>query len=92
MIILFSEHCANPAFHAGKWSNKMIHFESLPDCAIVRLPMVRQLFGISSPTVWRWSKNGLLPQPIRVSGITGWQVGAIKKALKRHSCSEIGHV
>jgi len=63
----------------------MIHFESLPDCAIVRLPIVRQLFGISSPTVWRWSKNGLLPTPIRVAGITGWQVGAIKLALKRHS-------
>lgn len=63
----------------------MNQFESLPDCAIVRLPMVRQLFGISSPTVWRWSKNGLLPTPIRVSGITGWQVGAIKLALKRHA-------
>jgi len=63
----------------------MNQFESLPDCAIVRLPMVRQLFGISSPTVWRWSKNGLLPTPIRVSGITGWQVGAIKLALERHS-------
>lgn len=69
----------------------MIHFESLPDCAIVRLPMVRQLFGISSPTVWRWSKNGLLPKPIRVSGITGWQVGAIKLALQRHSIEEANH-
>jgi predicted DNA-binding transcriptional regulator AlpA len=69
----------------------MIHFESLPDCAIVRLPVVRQLFGISSPTVWRWSKNGLLPVPIRVAGITGWQVGAIKSALKRHAHVESTH-
>lgn len=63
----------------------MIQFEFLPDCAIVRLPVVRQLFGISSPTVWRWSKNGLLPAPIRVAGITGWQVGAIREALNKHS-------
>ena len=70
----------------------MNQFESLPDCAIVRLPMVRQLFGISSPTVWRWSKNGLLPTPIRVSGITGWQVGAIKLALKRHVSEGVSNV
>jgi predicted DNA-binding transcriptional regulator AlpA len=63
----------------------MKHFESLPDCAIVRLPVVRELFGISGPTVWRWSKNGLLPSPIKMSGITGWQVGAIKLALSRHA-------
>jgi predicted DNA-binding transcriptional regulator AlpA len=70
----------------------MNQFESLPDCAIVRLPMVRQLFGISSPTVWRWSKNGLLPTPIRVSGITGWQVGAIKLVLKRHASEGVSNV
>jgi predicted DNA-binding transcriptional regulator AlpA len=70
----------------------MNQFESLPDCAIVRLPMVRQLFGISSPTVWRWSKNGLLPTPIRVSGITGWQVGAIKLALKRYASEGVSNV
>lgn len=69
----------------------MIHFESLPDCAIVRLPMVRQLFGISSPTVWRWSKNGLLPTPIRVAGITGWQAGAIRDVLNKHAHGRVNH-
>lgn len=63
----------------------MSQFESLPDCAIVRLPVVRELFGVSSPTVWRWSKKGLLPKPIKVSGITGWQVGEVKAALKYHT-------
>ena len=62
----------------------MNHIDSLPDAAIVRLPVVKALFGISSPTVWRWSKSGLLPAPIRVAGITGWQLGELRRALAQH--------
>jgi predicted DNA-binding transcriptional regulator AlpA len=60
----------------------MVCFDTLPDSAIVRLPVVKSLFSISSPTVWRWSKSGQLPKPVRIAGITGWQVGALRKTLK----------
>lgn len=60
----------------------MVYFDTLPDSAIVRLPVVKSLFSISSPTVWRWSKSGQLPKPVRIAGITGWQVGALRKTLK----------
>jgi len=60
----------------------MSQFDSLPDSALVRLPVVKNLFSISSPTVWRWSKSGRLPAPIRISGITAWQVGSLRKTLK----------
>lgn len=57
------------------------HFDSLPDTATVRLPTVCALFGISGPTVWRWSKNGRLPPPTKRGGVTGWQVGALRRTL-----------
>ena len=60
----------------------MVYFDTLPDSAIVRLPVVKSLFSFSSPTVWRWSKSGQLPKPVRIAGITGWQVGALRKTLK----------
>jgi predicted DNA-binding transcriptional regulator AlpA len=60
----------------------MSQFDSLPDSALVRLPVVKNLFSISSPTVWRWSKSGRLPAPIKISGITAWQVGSLRKTLK----------
>ena len=33
-------------------------FDELPDSALVRLPLVRQLFSISAPTALHWAKNG----------------------------------
>jgi predicted DNA-binding transcriptional regulator AlpA len=59
----------------------MHQFDSLPDSAIVRVPTVMELFGISAPTVWRWTKSGQLPQPVRVMGVTGWRVSDLRAML-----------
>lgn len=59
----------------------MNQFDSLPSSALVRIDTVMQLFSISAPTVWRWSKSGRLPRPIRISGITGWRVGELRETL-----------
>lgn len=57
-------------------------FDQLPDAAFVRLPVVRALFGISQPTVWRWIKDGRLPQPHRLGPrVAGFNVGALRRAL-----------
>lgn len=56
-------------------------FDSLPDTAIVRLPTVRGLYGVSGPTVWRWCKAGRLPPPIKLGGVTGWRVGDLRRNL-----------
>jgi predicted DNA-binding transcriptional regulator AlpA len=56
-------------------------FDELPNSALVRLPTVQRLFSISAPTVWRWTKSGQLPQPVRVMGITGWRVGDLRATL-----------
>lgn len=54
-------------------------FDKLPDAADVRLPVVAALHGISTVTVWRWSKNGRLPQPRRCGGVTAWNVGELRR-------------
>lgn len=57
------------------------NFDSLPASANVRLPVVAALFGVSEVTVWRWSKAGRLPKPVRIGGVTAWNVGALRGAL-----------
>ncbi len=56
-------------------------FDSLPDSARVRLPVVCALFGISPATCWRRVKAGLMPAPHKQGGTTFWIVGDVRKAL-----------
>lgn len=58
------------------------NFDSLPDSANVRLPVVRVLYGCSSATIWRRVKLGAIPSPRKLSErITAWNVGDLRKAL-----------
>ena len=56
-------------------------FDRLPESAGVRLPVVAALFGISTPTVWRWTAKGQLPTPQRRGGTTTWNVGELRRIL-----------
>lgn len=58
------------------------NFDSLPDAANVRQPVVEALIGCSSTTVWRMVKRGDLPAPRKLSSrVTAWNVGDLRKAL-----------
>ena len=59
-------------------------FDHLPDCAYVRLPVVRALFGGCSPsTVWRGVKTGCVPKPVPLTErMTAWNVGELRQALE----------
>lgn len=58
------------------------NFDSLPDSANVRQPVVQALYGCSSATIWRMVKRGTLPTPRKLSErITAWNVGDLRKAL-----------
>lgn len=56
-------------------------FDELSNEAIVRLPTVQSLFGVSAPTIWRWSKVGLFPKPVKFGGVTGWRVADLRPIL-----------
>lgn len=57
-------------------------FDSLPDSAGVRLEVVSRLVGVVPNTVWRWSKTGKLPAPIKMGGICIWNVGALRRNMQ----------
>lgn len=58
------------------------NFDSLPDSANVRQPVVEGLFSCSAATVWRMVKRGSLPPPRKLSErVTAWNVGDLRKAL-----------
>lgn len=59
------------------------NFDALPDSANVRLPVVAALFACGPATVWRRVKKGALPAARKLSeGVTAWNVGELRKALK----------
>lgn len=60
------------------------NFDSLPDSANVRQPVVEALYGCSAATVWRMVKRGTLPAPRKLSErVTAWNVGEIRAALAK---------
>lgn len=62
--------------------NALKNFDSLPDSANVRQPVVEALYGCSAATVWRGVKSGRIPKPRKLSErVTTWNVGELRKAL-----------
>ncbi len=57
-------------------------FNDLSDSAFVGVGTVSDLFGISVPSAWRWTREGLLPKTVRITpGCTRWRVGDLRKRL-----------
>lgn len=60
----------------------LANFDSLPDSAYVRQPVVEALFACSSASVWRGVAAGRIPKPKKLSPrATCWNVGELKKTL-----------
>lgn len=63
-------------------TNALNRFNAMPDSAYIRLPVVKELFGVSGPTIYRMIKAGNLEPPERIGAkSSGFRVGAIRKAL-----------
>lgn len=58
------------------------HFDSLPDSAHVRLPIVQALYACSPASIWRGVKAGRIPKPRKLSPrTTCWQVAELRASL-----------
>jgi predicted DNA-binding transcriptional regulator AlpA len=58
------------------------NFDSLPDSANVRLPVVTGLFDCSRSTVWRKVRDGTFPAPRKLSArSTAWRVGDLRRHM-----------
>lgn len=61
---------------------ELINFDSLPNSAYIRLPVLVALYGISKGTIWKNVRAGKIPRPIKLSErCTAWNVGEIKADL-----------
>ena len=73
-----------PTRPASEISDALKHFDSLPDAAYVRVPVVAALFACSAMTIWRRSQAGTLPAPRKLSeAVTAWNVGELRKVLNK---------
>ena len=68
----------------NKLPDALRHFDSLPDSANVRLPVVCGLVGVSPATAWRMALDGRLPAPRKMgTKITAWNVGQLRSCLNK---------
>lgn len=77
------------------FSNKSIpealkNFDSLPNSASVRLPVVCALYACSQATIWRHVKSGIIPKPRKLTPrTTSWNVGELRAARIAFSNREV---
>lgn len=66
----------------GKNADLAADFDSRPDASLVDDKTVAAIFNIHRNTVWRLSRSGRLPAPVKVAEqTTRWRVGDLRKAL-----------
>jgi len=58
-------------------------FDSLPNVARVKLPVVCALYDCDAATVWRRIKIGAIPAPVKNGGSTLWSVGGLRRELAK---------
>ena len=46
---------------------------------------VASYFGIGRSTVWRWVSDGILPEPIRLGGLSRWRQSDTQSVIDRAS-------
>ena len=56
-------------------------FDKLPDSSFVRIGVLTALFAVSPASIWRWSRQGRLPCPTKVSGTTLWSVRDLREVI-----------
>ena len=69
---------------------KLFDLDALPPAAIIRLPTVILLTGLSRSTIWRRCKDGTFPQPLKLPGTraVGWKAGRIRAWLSSIDAGE----
>ncbi len=65
-------------------SEALKSFDSLPNTAHVRLPVVQALFGVSSATVWRMVAVGSLKTHKLTPRTTTFNVGELRDTLSNN--------
>lgn len=63
-------------------ASALAEFDTLPNAAHVRLPVVQALYACSDETIRRRVKAGQIPAPRKLGPrVTAWNVGELRAAL-----------
>ncbi len=65
------------------YSRNTVNFDHLPESAHVDVKVVAVIIGKSVSSVWRDTKHGYIPKPVKFGGATRWNVGELRRAIKR---------
>jgi len=62
----------------------------LSSVTLIRPKQLVILLDISKATLWRWIRDGIWPEPIRIYGVTGWTLETVQTEIsKRESRAPI---
>ena len=65
-------------------TSKIRDYNSLPDSSWVSNKDLRALTGKSRATVYRWTKQGILPAPVKLGNSQNlWRLGDIRAILQQ---------
>ena len=56
----------------------------------IRVHRLARLLGVDQSTIWRWRRDGILPEPIKIGGIVGWPENQLLDLLAKHHVSKTG--
>ncbi|WP_160106149.1 helix-turn-helix transcriptional regulator [Pseudomonas izuensis] len=60
-----------------------ISFEDLPAWAVMRLPVVKAVTGLSRVSIWNGVKAGTFPRPVQIGPrCVGWRVSDVRAFLE----------
>ena len=52
---------------------------------LVRNDEAAQMLGVSTTTLWRYCRDGVVPKPVKLGGSTRWRVDELEAAIERLS-------
>jgi predicted DNA-binding transcriptional regulator AlpA len=65
---------------------KLIRFSEMPDAGFVRVRTIAQHIDVNPSTLWRWSRSGDFPKPVKLDArTTAWRVSDIREHLEKMS-------
>jgi predicted DNA-binding transcriptional regulator AlpA len=71
-----------PAAPAAKRPDRRTRGAPRGGTAVVWPPGLREMLGISEPTLWRWRRAGKIPAPdVRIGDREGWRRATIDRLL-----------
>lgn len=57
----------------------------MSDLQIIRTNELAELLSVSTVTIWKWEKKGLLPPKVKINRVAGWRKADIEKWLEKHT-------